>query len=271
MTKKGNWIPLDKNLAQEFKSIKGPFSMIEAMFSYSLDADNGRNGSISGYSKLWGWSRNKVRRFIKCIRTDEGHLRDRKRTYAGHPIHFIDKALWTKKDSRRTGRGQERDSKRYTTTNPNPKPKPNPKNNKDMSGCEPDVTVSSQKNLNYSKKIKEVFQYWKQSLNHPKARIDDKRKRFIKNRLQDGYSVDDLKTAVDGCLASPYHQGENQNSAVYDSIELICRDADHVDRFIKLAKDPNAKLLSANGRQARQNGQTWLQMRQAKRDAENEQ
>lgn len=80
MSKGTEWIPMDKYLAQEFKSIKREFSMIEAMFSYTLDIDNGRVGSISGYSKLWGWSRNKVRRFIGGVVDIKGHIKDTRGT-----------------------------------------------------------------------------------------------------------------------------------------------------------------------------------------------
>jgi len=127
MSRGNKWIPLDKYLAQYFVKIKRPFSEIEAMYSYTLDIDNNKSGSISGYSTQWQWSRNKVRRFLKGIRTVEGHLMDSKKTQKGHAIHFIDNALMTKKDSKRTVKGQQKDSKRYTTTKPNPKPKPKPK------------------------------------------------------------------------------------------------------------------------------------------------
>lgn len=123
MSRGNKWIPMDQYLAQDFKSIKRPFSRIEAMFSYTLDQDKGHSGSISGYASLWSWSRNKVRRFINSIRTVEGHLKDSKRTAQGHPIHFIDKALMGKKDSQRTVEGQSRDSRHDTTIQNNPKTK----------------------------------------------------------------------------------------------------------------------------------------------------
>ena len=127
MSRGSKWVPLDKNLAQEFKYIKREFSMIEAMFSYQLDADNGINWTVAGYSKLWQWSRNKVRRFVNCIRTDEGHIRDRKRTQEGHPTHFIDLTLNSKKDTKRTQRGHKEDTKHDTTIEPDPKPNPKEK------------------------------------------------------------------------------------------------------------------------------------------------
>lgn len=118
---------MDKKLAQDFKSIQRPFSRIEAMFSYTLDIENGREGSIAGYAVQWGWSRNKVRRFINCIRTEAGHKKDRKRTEEGHPIHFIDKGLWVKEDRRRTEAGQKKDRSGTLLLDPksyNPKEEP---------------------------------------------------------------------------------------------------------------------------------------------------
>lgn len=115
MSRKNGWVKLDKMLAQDFKHIKRSFSRIEAMFSYTVDVDNGIEGTMAGYATQWGWSRNKVRRFLNCIRTDEGHLKDRKRTHEGHPIHFIDNDFGDKKDTncKRTDEGQVSD--RYRT------------------------------------------------------------------------------------------------------------------------------------------------------------
>lgn len=120
MSKPGNWIPLDKNLVQEFKFINRPFSRIEAMFSFTIDQDCEKQWSIIGYSKLWGWSRNKVRKFIKEIQ-GSGHNRDTIRTGYGHPVSFIDKDLWRPKDTIGTQQGHNRD----TTNNPNSNPNKN--------------------------------------------------------------------------------------------------------------------------------------------------
>lgn len=77
-----------------------------------------------------------------------------------------------------------------------------------------------------------VFAYWQQAMNHPQAKLDAKRDRAIKARLKDGYTVEQLCKAVDGCKLSPHHMGKNDTSTVYDDIELICRDGPKVDKFI---------------------------------------
>lgn len=82
-----------------------------------------------------------------------------------------------------------------------------------------------------SNQIQEVFLYWQTALNHPKAVLTTERKRKIAGRLRD-YSVEQVKQAIDGCKRSPYHQGENDTGAIYDDIELICRNGVKTEQFI---------------------------------------
>jgi len=104
-----------------------------------------------------------------------------------------------------------------------------------------------------------VFAHWQNVMQHPRAKLDDKRRRKIRDRLKDGYTVDDLMQAVDGCKRSPHHMGENDRGAVYDDIELICRDAPHLDKFIKLADGPDISDLSAAGRQTAAAAAEWME------------
>lgn len=83
-----------------------------------------------------------------------------------------------------------------------------------------------------------VFEHWQRVHNHLRSSLDSKRQKLIKAALAKGYSIDDLKRAIDGCKASPYHQGDNDHKTVYDSIELILRDAGHIDMFIAKATAP---------------------------------
>lgn len=85
-----NWIPIDKNLSQDFELIKKPFSRIEAMFSVAYNQNERIQESISGYASLWGWSRNRVRHFLNCIQ-GKGHVTDKKRIGREQPVYYIDK------------------------------------------------------------------------------------------------------------------------------------------------------------------------------------
>ncbi|MDP8211777.1 MAG: conserved phage C-terminal domain-containing protein [Candidatus Zapsychrus exili] len=183
MTRGSKWIPLDKYLAQEFKSIKREFSMIEAMFSYQLDIDNSISGTISGYSKLWGWSRNKVRKFINGIGTDRGHVKDSKRTHEGHPIHLIDLSLNDKKDRSGTGRGQVGDTLHDTTTKPDPNPK--------------EI---------YSR----VVDYLNRKTNSEFKPTTKKTIELINARTKEGFSPDDFKVVIDFKCGQWLKDGEKQ-------------------------------------------------------------
>jgi len=85
--------------------------------------------------------------------------------------------------------------------------------------------------------ITRLFSYWQEIMGYKRARLDEKRKRAICGRLKEGYTEDDIRLAIEGCFLSPFHQGENQNHQRYDDLSLICRDAEHIDRFIARAEE----------------------------------
>lgn len=91
---------------------------------------------------------------------------------------------------------------------------------------------SSSSNKNNNTSAEEVFEYWKSIHGHPRAILDAKRRRLINDRLKEGFTVESLKLAIDGCKASAWHQGENDRHQVFDDISLICRDAGKVEQFI---------------------------------------
>ena len=95
-----------------------------------------------------------------------------------------------------------------------------------------------------------VFAHWKAIMGHERARMDLKRAQVIRDRMRDGYTVEDLYLAVEGCASSAFHMGENDRRQVYDSITLILRDADHCDRFIALGELARKKIAAMQERQA---------------------
>lgn len=104
---------------------------------------------------------------------------------------------------------------------------------------QPNGNSSSSSSINTSTKVEvldkpaeEVFEYWKTIHGHPRAILDAKRRRLINDRLKEGFTVESLKLAIDGCKASAWHQGENDRHQVFDDISLICRDAGKVEQFI---------------------------------------
>jgi len=89
-----------------------------------------------------------------------------------------------------------------------------------------------------SQDIQEIFDYWVKVMNKPKAKLIPARTTKIKARLKEGYTVDEVKLAVDGCAKSPHNMGDNDRCTVYDDIELICRNGVKLERFIAIANKP---------------------------------
>lgn len=85
----------------------------------------------------------------------------------------------------------------------------------------------------------ELFTYWQIVMNHPQAKFVGKRQRAVAQALKWGYSLEDLKKAIDGCFKTPFNMGKNENRQVYDDISLIFRDADHIERFMNNATSSN--------------------------------
>jgi len=96
------------------------------------------------------------------------------------------------------------------------------------------------------KEITEIFMYWQNVTNHPKAKLDKKRRNKIKDALKLGYEVDDLRKAIDGCANTPFNMGQNDRNQKYDDLGLILRDADHIDRFMANADQKKTNLSADN-------------------------
>lgn len=110
--------------------------------------------------------------------------------------------------------------------------------------------VAPQKDAGRAAQVAAVFRHWCVVLEHERARLDAKREAVIMARLRDGYTVADLCMAIEGNALSPFHQGENESGMVYDSLTLIFRSGDYVDKFIKQAKVQRSRVEQAKGLRA---------------------
>ncbi len=120
--------------------------------------------------------------------------------------------------------------------NPNPNPNPNPNSNPKVS-----VGLESVERGELATKTQEIFAYWQQTHAHPKAMLDEKRAKAIKSRLNEGYTVERIKSAIRGIKLSGYHMGKNDRNTVYDDIELICREGKRLDNFADLDEKARAR------------------------------
>ena len=82
--------------------------------------------------------------------------------------------------------------------------------------------------------IQTVFNYYLQihKADTKRKPILDIHRRFLIAVALYDFGVDGCKDAIDGCLNSHYHMGKNQRGKVYNSLELIFRDSQHIERFI---------------------------------------
>ena len=80
----------------------------------------------------------------------------------------------------------------------------------------------------------EIFEYWCEVMKKSKnTKFSPARRKKVKARLDDGFSVDDIKKAIKGCSKSKFHQGENPSRTVYNELTLICRNVEKVEFFME--------------------------------------
>lgn len=85
---------------------------------------------------------------------------------------------------------------------------------------------------NTAENRREVFEYWQERTGHKKVFFNKEFQGLLRKLLTTGFTVDDLKRAVDGNKFSAFHCGDNENHTVYDSFDLIFRNAKKVAFFM---------------------------------------
>jgi hypothetical protein len=92
--------------------------------------------------------------------------------------------------------------------------------------------------------VREVFDHWRSVMGKSdRATLDAKRKRLIAGALK-SHGLEACKRAIDGYRASAWHQGKNPDRKVYDSLELVLRDAAHIEAGIEMLSKPGQRAPS---------------------------
>ena len=85
-----------------------------------------------------------------------------------------------------------------------------------------------------------IFDYWVLVMSKGNStQLTPKRLANIKARLKDGYTVAEIKQAIDGCRLDPFSMGDNDRNKPFNDIELICRTGEKLESFIPCAKPPH--------------------------------
>lgn len=93
----------------------------------------------------------------------------------------------------------------------------------------------------------QVFDAWVKSTGKTGATVlTDKRRRVIRAALK-LYSLADVLDAVQGWEKSPHHRGENDRHTIYNDLELLLRDAEHIERFRDLNRNGGAPEPRGDG------------------------
>lgn len=91
--------------------------------------------------------------------------------------------------------------------------------------------------------VRKVFDTWQeskaaQSGHKQTAVLDEPRRKQIQRALRN-HSLDDVLAAVQGWRKSPHHRGENDTATVYNDLELLLRNAGHIEKFRDLHNGKN--------------------------------
>lgn len=94
-----------------------------------------------------------------------------------------------------------------------------------------------------------VFHHWQKVHGHPDSKLSDSRRKLIRKALAT-YTVDQLCESISGYKNSAWHMGQNDRGTVYDSLELMLRDAQRIEAGINFARNPPRVMNSADLREA---------------------
>ena len=86
--------------------------------------------------------------------------------------------------------------------------------------------------------IKLVFDKWIEATGkHPtRTKLDEKRRSLIRKALKT-HSLEDVCDAVVGWKQEPFYCGENDRKTVYNSLKMLLRDADQIEKFRDLERE----------------------------------
>lgn len=79
-----------------------------------------------------------------------------------------------------------------------------------------------------------VFAHWQRATGKTRAHLDSKRRTIVARMLKT-YTPEQVTRAIDGYAASPWHRGENDRGRAFLGLDLMLRDAEHVEAGWTLA------------------------------------
>jgi len=110
---------------------------------------------------------------------------------------------------------------------------------KERKGEERKGTMSAPPQSTEVDRAMEVFDHWVFVMKKTgSTKLTADRKKLITARLKEGYSVNDIKQAINGCSVTPHNMGINDRNTRYNGLEIICKNGANLERFIENAINP---------------------------------
>lgn len=85
--------------------------------------------------------------------------------------------------------------------------------------------------------VKTIFEFWQKRMESPRSVLDANRRGLIERALKN-YSAADVCKAISGCSKSPHHMGQNDRKTVYNGLDLILRNSEKIESFIRMDITP---------------------------------
>ena len=79
--------------------------------------------------------------------------------------------------------------------------------------------------------IEDIISYWMKVMDKKKRPKLNERTSYLVGAAIHDYGVETCKKAIDGCSYSDFHMGRNKQKVVYNTLELIFRNAENTERF----------------------------------------
>lgn len=76
--------------------------------------------------------------------------------------------------------------------------------------------------------VENVFSHWQSTFGKQRAVLDPKRRRLIAAAIK-SYSEEDIKNCITGYSKSDFHMGKNDRNKPFVDLELLLRDAKHIE------------------------------------------
>jgi uncharacterized phage protein (TIGR02220 family) len=116
-------------------------------------------------------------------------------------------------------------------------------NQAEWNGEEPN---SADKSNEPTEIVRVVFDYWREKCGHDGARLTSDRRTKIGARVKEGYGVEQLKRAIDGCAGSDWHMGRDSKTEGrrYDELSRIMGNGEQVEKVMAMPL-PRARGLAA--------------------------